>query len=118
MQIFERKGRLLIPRPDITKLDSAQVVEARENMKQEETLKRVRAWAPRVLSVLADHDGPVSQNQVSAQLNSKPALMKQVLEWCSEQDYVDITDGPNRSRLHELTRVGKQYLKQQSKGTK
>jgi hypothetical protein len=118
LQIFERQGRLLIPRPDITKLDSTQIVEARENIKQEETLKRIRAWSARVLQVLADHDGPVSQNQVSAQLNSKPALMKQVLEWCAEQDYVDITDGPNRSRLHELTRVGKQYLKQQSKGAK
>lgn len=118
LQIFERQGRLLIPRPEITKLDSTQIVEARENIKQEETLKRIRAWSARVLQVLADHDGGVSQNQVCAALNTKPALMKQVLEWCEEQGYVDITDGPNRSRLHELTRVGKQYLKQQAKGAK
>jgi AAA domain len=117
-QIFERRGRLLIPRPDIVRLDGVQLVEAREQLKQDEVLKRVQAWSVRVLGTLADHDGPVSQNQVSAALNAKPALMKQVLEWCSEQDYVDISDGPNRSRLHELTAVGKRYLKQQTKGAK
>lgn len=109
--VFERKGPRLVPRLDIQRLSSSQVTEAREQHKQEEVNRRVMAYVPRLLETLSEHDGPISQNQVALAMNAKSSLVKAVLEYCASEDYVDITDGPNRSRLHELTPTGKSYLK-------
>lgn len=109
--VFERKGPRLIPRPELVRLGASQVTEAREQFKQEEATRRVLAYVPRVLEALAEHDGAISQNQVAMAMNAKTALVKSVLEYCAGQDYIDITDGPNRSRLHELTAEGRSYLK-------
>lgn len=109
--VFERKGPRLVPRADIVRLGASEVAEAKEQFKQEEVNRRVVAYVPRLLETLADHDGPISQNQVALAMNAKSSLVKAVLEYCAAQDYLDITDGPNRSRLHELTSEGKSYLK-------
>lgn len=116
--VFERQGPRLIPRPDITRLNSTQVAEAKDNHKTQELTRRIQAYVPRVLQTLADHDGPVSQNQVAHAMNCKNATIKSVLEYCEQQDYLDVTDGPNRSRLHEMTAEGKAYLKLLKKESK
>lgn len=113
--VFERKGALLIPRPDITRLDKAVLEEVRERSKQQEATSRINTWVPRVLTALREYSGPVSQNQISLKLGTKTSTMKAVLEYCHVQDFVDITDGPNRSRLHELTQNGRNFLKLASK---
>lgn len=109
--VFERQGPRLIPRPDITRLNSTQVTEARESHKAEEMNRRISSYVPRALQVLLDHDGAITQNQVAHAMNTKTTLTKSILEYCEQQDYVEITDGANRSRMHGITAEGKAYLK-------
>lgn len=109
--VFERKGVLLIPRPDIVRLDRTQITEARDHAKSEEQTRRVLQWADRVLEMLADTEGPVSVNQISVELNTRAVRIKPVLEYCETQDWIDIEPGPNRSQLHAITKLGRSYLR-------
>lgn len=109
--VFERKGALLVPRPDIQKLDRAMVAEARETAKQEEQERRVQQWVERVLTALTELDGAVSLTQLSVELNTRTNRLKPVMEHCEIQDWVEVEDGPNRSRLHSLTKLGRAYLR-------
>lgn len=110
--VFERKGGSLVPRPDIKKLDTVELAEARDNIRAQEASRRVEAWVERVLRVLADHDGPVSTNQIALELNvTAKNRIKPVLEHCEMQDWIEVEDGPNRSKLHALTKLGRSYLR-------
>lgn len=111
LMVFERKGALLVPRPDIVKMDKGQLAEARELAKTEEQERRIQQWVERVLTVLADTDGSMSLTQLSVELSTKPARLKPVLEHCEMQDWVEIEDGPNRAKLHALTKLGRSYLR-------
>ena len=111
IQVFERKGALLIPRTDILRLSAEEAQEARDSQKREAMQRKMLMLVPRALEVLFEANQPVSQNFVAHEMNAKPATVKDVLQWCVDQDYVDMSDGPNRSRLHELNKNGKTYLK-------
>lgn len=110
--IYERKGPLLVPRTDVVKMDATQLAEAREHTKTQEATRRTAAWAPRVLAVLVDHDGPISLNQIAFELNiTAKNRLKPILDLCEQQDWLEVEDGPNRSRLHSITKLGRNYLK-------
>ena len=111
VQVFERKGALLIPCTDILKLSAEEAQEAREQQKREAATRKMLMLVPRALEVLEESGDAVSQNFVAHEMNAKPATVKEVLQWCVDQDYVEMSDGPNRSRLHELNKNGKTYLK-------
>ena len=111
IQVFERKGALLIPRNDIIRLSAEEAQQAREQQKQEAAQRKMLGYVPRALEVLSEVSEPVSQNYIAHEMNAKPAIVKDVLFWCVAQEYIEMSDGPNRSRLHELTKSGKTYLK-------
>ena len=110
--VFERKGGTLVPRPDIVKLDRAQLTEARENAKVQEQERRVMQWVDRVLGALAETDDALSLNQLAVELNTRTNRIKPVLAYCEEQDWVEAEAGPNRSQLHSITKLGRSYLRQ------
>lgn len=111
VQVFERKGALLIPRNDIIRLSAEEAQQAREQQKQEAAQRKMLGYVPRALEVLSEVSEPVSQNYIAHEMNAKPIIVKDVLSWCVAQEYIEMSDGPNRSRLHELTKSGKTYLK-------
>ena len=111
IQVFERKGALLIPRNDVIRLSPEEAQEARDTQKREAATRKMLMLVPRALEVLEEANQPVSQNFVAHEMSAKPATVKDVLQWCVDQDYVEMSDGPNRSRLHELNKNGKTYLK-------
>lgn len=111
VQVFERKGALLIPRNDIIRLSAEEAQQAREQQKQEAAQRKMLSYVPRALDVLNEVSEPVSQNYIAHEMNAKPIIVKDVLSWCVAQEYIEMSDGPNRSRLHELTKSGKTYLK-------
>lgn len=111
IQVFERKGALLIPRNDVIRLSAEEAQEARDQQKREAMQRKMLMLVPRALEVLDNANQAVSQNFVAHEMNAKPATVKDVLQWCADQDYVEISEGPNRSRLHELNKNGKTYLK-------
>jgi RecA-family ATPase len=110
--VFERKGGTLVPRPDIVKLDRAQLTEARENAKVAEQERRVLQWVDKVLGVLAETGDALSLNQLAVELNTRTNRIKPVLAYCEEQDWVEAEAGPNRSQLHSITKLGRSYLRQ------
>lgn len=114
--VFERKGALLVHRPEITKLGREQLAEVVEATKQAENERQILRWTNRVLEVLNDCSAPISLNHVSVELKTRSNRIKPVLEYCEQQDLIETEHGPNRSILHSITKAGKQYLKQQ-KGT-
>lgn len=109
--VFERMGAILKPRPDITKMDRNQLAEARETAKTEEADRRVHQWVERVLETLSESDSPVSATQLAVDLNTRNNRLKPVIDYCETNEWVEVEDGPNRSKLHSLTRLGKTYLK-------
>lgn len=111
IQVFERKGALLIPRSDINRLSVEDAEQARDTQKQEIAQRKMLQMVPRALEVLAEVTDPVSQNFIAHEMGVKPQVVKDVLGWCVAQDYVEMSDGPNRSRLHEITKAGKIYQK-------
>lgn len=108
--VFERKGALLIPRPDITKLDKSQLTEAREQAKTEEQDRRIQQWVGKVLTALTESPG-ASLTQLSVDLNTRTNRLKPVVDYCEQQDWIEVEDGPNRSKLHQVTKLGRGYLR-------
>jgi RecA-family ATPase len=108
--VFERKGALLVHRPDIVKMDRTALAEAREQTKADEQERRVQQWVERVLAALTESPG-ASLTQLSVDLNTRTNRLKPVLEHCEAQDWVEVEDGPNRSKLHSLTKLGRSYLR-------
>lgn len=110
--IYERKAGALVPRPDVLKMGSAELAEARDAAKVEAAARHAEAWAGRVLQVLADHSGPITTNQIAGALNvTAKTRLKPVLDYCEMQDWIDVEDGANRSHLHSLTKLGRVYLR-------
>lgn len=105
--VFERKGALLVHRPDIRKLDMDEVNEAKENQRNASLNKKIEILAGRALEVLLEYSGPATQNQIGGTLKVKPLMVKQALEYLEQQDYVEMEEGPNRSRLCTITALGK-----------
>ena len=89
MMVFLREGRLLIPRQEVRKMSKAQIDMATETLKEEQSQARLGAYAPKLLQVLVDHKGPLSQAQIAQELGVKPTRAKQIIDWCVDSDLVD-----------------------------
>lgn len=111
--IFERKGALLVHRSDIQRMDMAQLADARESQRNQLADLRAATLAPKVLQVLLDHDGPISQAQIAHALSMKPVRIKAAVSWCETQELLDVerSGGSGRSTLHSITPDGKAWMK-------
>jgi RecA-family ATPase len=111
VMVFERDGPRLIPRPDIRKMNKHELTEAREVQRAEQDEARTMQWLSRVLAALKDHSGAMTQNQLALECKTKPGTIKRVVEHAEGNDWVEVEEGPNRSKLISLTGLGRSYLR-------
>lgn len=114
LMVFKREGRTLAYHPEIRKLDSTHIKAARDQKVEEEKQARIIAKAVDALKALADHDEPISQNQVAVYGDRRwsPATTKAVLQWCEENDYSESSyEGERKASRHSITPLGRRYLK-------
>lgn len=120
LMIFQRRGRTLVYRADIKKLDHNHIKQARDQKVEEDKQARIVAKAVDALKTLADHDEPVSQNQVAMDGGRRwnPATTKAVLQWCEDNEYSESSyEGERKASKHSITQLGKRYLRAQLKGS-
>lgn len=117
-QVFERKGPLLIPRPEIVALDESQLTVARQTMKAQQQESVLQVQADKVLEYMLELSDFASSTQISVGAGVHKRNMGEVLDWAEGKDYIECEDGPKRARLCRLTRDGKAYAKLKQKERK
>lgn len=117
-QVFERKGPLLIPRPEIVALDESQLTVARQTMKAQQDESVMQVQADKMLVYMLGLDNFASSTQLAVGAGIHKRNMSDVLDWAEGKDYIECEDGPKRARLCRLTRDGKAYAKLKQKETK
>lgn len=110
--IFERKGPLLMPRPDITKLDHVQLQEARERQVQQSNEFRIISSAAAVLRFLREADGFVSLNQIVVGAHVHKRRARDLMEEYAQRDWVELEPGERGSVQIRATRAGLRWLKE------
>lgn len=108
--IFERKGPLLIPRRDITKLNSHQMQEAKERQLAQDQEFRALSSEGAVLRFLDAMDGFVTLNQLSEGAKIHKRRLKDVVQTYEENDWVEIEDGPRGAKMIRITLRGQKRL--------
>jgi hypothetical protein len=110
-QVFERKGPLLIPRPEIVALDDSQLTVARQALKDQQQESVMQVQADKVLVHMLELDDFASSTQLAMGAGIHKRHMSEILDWAEGKDYIECEDGPKRARLCRLTRDGKAYAK-------
>lgn len=120
MMVFQRRGRTLVYRAEIKRLDHNHMKLAREHKAEEDKQARIMAKAVEALKALDDHEEPISQNQVALHdgRHWNPAVTKAVLQWCEDNEYSESSyEGERKASKHSITPLGKRYLRAQLKGS-
>lgn len=111
VMVFERDGPRLVPRPDIKKMGRSELGDAREKQKSEAEEARTLQWLTRVLQCLKEHGDAMTQNQLALECKTKPLTIKKVTAHAEANDWVEVEEGPNRSKLISLTTLGRSYVR-------
>lgn len=108
MHLFERKGPLLVPRPDLTPLSPERREEAQAERKEHQRLAALNAQAERALCWLLRNGGDaVGQNMLEKEARLSKARTKEALHYAADQGWLEHGHGPNRSVLWRLTTEGR-----------
>jgi hypothetical protein len=119
VMVFERKGPLLVPRPDIQKLDAGEVREAMQQAKDEAAASKLVGSALRLLKWLASYKNDGASKAMAAQgACVHPREMKAVCQYCEENDLLTLEPGAHRSDMLVLTDEAKPWIKAQEKEQK
>lgn len=110
--VFERKGALLMPRPDITKLDAVQLQEAKERQVQQSQEFRVLSSAAAVLRFLDDADDFVTMNQVVTGAHVHKRRVRELMTEYEERNWVELESGERGSIQVRITKEGREWLRQ------
>lgn len=108
--IFERKGPLLMPRPDITKLDAVQITEARARQVEQTEEFRSLSSATAVLRCLREASDFVTMGQLSLGSHVHKRRLRVLLEDYAERDWVECEAGPRASVQIRITQKGANWL--------
>jgi hypothetical protein len=111
--LFERKGALLMPRPDLQRLEQHALAEAKARQLTQDEEYRDMSSAEAVLKYLDAHDDFISQSQVAIGAHIHKRRIAQLLETYAERDLVETEEsstGSRRSVTVRITRVGKAWL--------
>lgn len=108
--VFERKGPLLIPRRDITKLNHMQLRDAKERQVQQDAEFRALSSEASVLRWLQEVDGFVTLNQLSEGAKIHKRRLKEVVQTYEENDWVEVEDGPRGAKMVRITVRGQKRL--------
>jgi hypothetical protein len=109
--VFERKGALLMPRPDITKLDTIQLQEAKERQVQQSQEYRLLSSAAAVLRYLDTLGDFATMNQVVVGAHVHKRRVRELMEEYAERDWVELESGDRGSVHARITRQGKAWLR-------
>ena len=107
-QIFERRGALLVPRPDLDVLSPTDRDARREMEKARQRSAELELRAKQILEWLVENDGATG-NMIKIQFSIRHALLKEVLGWAEEAGYLYSAPGPNRSTLYRITEEGRTW---------
>jgi hypothetical protein len=117
-QVFERKGPLLIHRPEIVPLDESQLTVVRQEQKAQQQESVMRVQADKVLQYMLGLDDFASSTVLSVGAHVHKRHMSEILEWAEGQDYIEVEDGARKSKQCRLTKDGKSYAKLKQKEAK
>lgn len=117
-QVFERKGPLLIHRPEIVPLDESQLTVVRQEQKAQQQESVMRVQADKVLQYMLGLDDFVTVTVLAVGAHVHRRHMGEILEWAEGQDYIEVEDGAKRAKLCRLTKDGKAYAKLKQKESK
>lgn len=108
--VFERKGALLMPRPDITKLDAVQLQEAKARQVEQSEEFRVMSSAAAVLRYLEDSDDFVSMSQIVTGARVHKRRIRELMQEYAERDWVEEEAGARGAATFRITPVGRGWL--------
>jgi hypothetical protein len=111
--LFERRGPLLVPRPDMVPLTAEQAAEIAEQQKARSKSVTLEAKAKIVLSWLQEQNGePASTSLLRGNTGIRYTLFKETLKFCEDNDWITGTPGVNRSMSYLITKEGRKWLKE------
>lgn len=108
--VFERKGALLMPRPDITKLDSVQLHEAKARQVEQSEEFRVMSSAASVLRFLEDSDDFVSMSQIVTGARVHKRRIRELMQEYADRDWVEEEAGARGAATFRITTAGRGWL--------
>lgn len=115
LMVFERVGRLLRWRPDLKRLEGAEVRLVKEAQADKAKDEKMALYARQALGVMAEHKGGISQNQVALGGENRwsPQRAKSVLAWCEAHDLCEVLEagGGGRGNRHAITPEGRRWLR-------
>lgn len=114
--VFERKGALLMPRPDITKLDAVQMQEAKARQVQQGEEFRILSSANAVLNYLADVDEFVTLNMVVVNARIHKRRARELMMEYEERNWVELETGARGAVQVRITKTGREWLRQSELG--
>jgi KaiC/GvpD/RAD55 family RecA-like ATPase len=113
VMVMERRGSLLIPRPDIKKLDGAELAaskermaEAKKEMKEASKLNTMERHGMDVIKWLRKQEHECSQNMVCIGTGKAKPAVKKIMEWLHQEGLVDMELGPNRGMYYAPSQEG------------
>lgn len=117
LMVMERRGSMLVPRPDIKKLgpgEMAQVREKQQEAKQEakemsKTLTMERHGIE-ILRWLRAQEHECTQNMICSGTGKAKPTAKKAMQWLMEEGLVDMELGPNRGLYYQLNMEGRDWL--------
>lgn len=107
--VFERQGPLLLPRTDIKALSKEEADERQEQAKARTKAHTLESKAYILLGWLLEHKGATT-NMVRDGTGIRYALFKDVMQYCKDQDWVQVRQGDMRALLNEVTALGREWF--------
>lgn len=104
-----RNGSVIVGDGDFV-LDTRDLVEPAYMRPPVEVVKAADDWRPaemmrRVCAPMAKADKPLTQNGVLDRVKGKAGITRRALAILIDEHYVEVENGPNRSKLHRLIKM-------------
>jgi hypothetical protein len=114
--LFERRGPLLVPRPDIQRLSAQEVKEALEERKARDNTAVIESKAYTIIGWLLDQNGGgASTNMLRTGTNIRYSIFKDCLQYCVENELLEMEQGPNRLKYFTVSKTGAQWFAERAK---
>lgn len=112
--VFERRGALLVPCPEITRLGTAEVQAAKEAERAEAQDRVDMVLSAKLLRLLLAEPGK-NTNMVKLDMGHGNGKNAKLLRVCAREGWIEAEPGPNRMQCWSVTKEGAQWLRGQPK---
>jgi RecA-family ATPase len=111
--VFERKGPLLVPRPDIEPMTGEQAADAQAEAKARARQGLVEGKCKTLIGWLLEQEpAKASFSMLRAGTGIRFTMIKEVVQYAVESGWLEQEPGPNRSQWYFVTKEGKKWVKQ------